>query len=350
MLMNGEATFQLLESDLTFILALAVFSFSLAMLLTPLYTKLAYKHHWWKGPRSEASTGERAVVVESQQKGEEHKKRMPTMAGIIMLASVIVTTLLLNLTRAQTYLPLAALAGAGAVGLIDDVMSLRGRGRRTIGLKISVKFILITLVALLGGLYFYYKLGYDSITLTFLGDIAIGWLLVPLFMLVVIATANAVNITDGLDGLSGGLLISAYGSYGLIALLQGNIGIAGLCLTVVGVLLSYVWFNIYPARFMMGDVGSFALGTGLGVIAMLTDTVPLLLIIGGVFVIEAGSSGLQILSKRLRGGKKIFKAAPIHHHFQALGWPETKVTMRFWVIGQVVGVVGVILAVVGGHI
>ena len=114
--------------------------------------------------------------------------------------------------------------------------------------------------------------------------------------------------------------------------------------------MSYVWFNIYPARFMMGDVGSFALGTGLGVVAMLTDTVPLLLVIGGVFVIEAGSSVLQILSKKLRHGKKIWRAAPIHHHFEALGWPETKVTMRFWVVGQFFGVLGVILAIVGGHI
>lgn len=174
-------------------------------------------------------------------------------------------------------------------------------------------------------------------------------MLIPLFALVIVATANAVNITDGLDGLSGGLSVNAFSAYAAIALLQGNVGIAAFCLTIVGALLAYVWFNIYPARFMMGDVGSFALGTSLGVVAMLTDTIPLLLVIGGVFVLEAGSSSIQLLSKKFRG-KKVFRAAPIHHHFQSIGWPETKVTMRFWIIGQVLGVLGIMLAVLGGHI
>jgi len=338
-----------LENDITFILALAVFSFALAMLLTPIYTRIAYRRQWWKGPRSEAVTGERAKEVEKQQSSEKHKKKLPTMAGIVIVTSILLATLLFNLDRGQTYLPLAALIGAAAVGLLDDVFSLRSKGKRTGGLNARMKFMLMSFVAFLGGLYFFNKLGYDSVNLTFIGDVGIGWLLVPLFMLVVVSTANAVNITDGLDGLSGGLLISAYSSYGTIALLQGHIGIAGFCFAVVGALLAYVWFNIYPARFMMGDVGSFALGTGLGVVAMLTDTVILLLVIGGVFVLEAGSAVIQILSKKFRG-KKIFRAAPIHHHFQSLGWPETKVTMRFWVVGQVFGVLGIILAIVGGHI
>lgn len=160
--------------------------------------------------------------------------------------------------------------------------------------------------------------------------------------MVVISTANAVNISDGLDGLAGGLLVIAFGAYGLIALFEGNFGIAGFCMTVVGALMSYTWFNIYPARFFMGDSGSFAMGTALGVVAMLTDTVLLLPIIGGVFVVEAGSSLVQILSKKFRG-KKVFKIAPIHHHFEAEGWPETKVTMRFWMLGLICALVGLIV-------
>jgi phospho-N-acetylmuramoyl-pentapeptide-transferase len=173
--------------------------------------------------------------------------------------------------------------------------------------------------------------------------------LIPLFVLAVVSTSNAVNISDGMDGLSGGLLTSAYGAFGAIALLQGNYGLAGFCLTVVGALISYLWFNIAPARFLMGDVGSFSLGTALGVVAMLTNTLLLLPIIGLVFVAEAGSSLLQILSKKILH-RKIFIAAPVHHHFNALGWEKTKITMRFWLIGQLCALVGLIVAVVGGYI
>ena len=167
-------------------------------------------------------------------------------------------------------------------------------------------------------------------------------------MLVIYATANAVNITDGLDGLAGGLGAIAFSAYALIALLEKKYGLSGFCMTIVGALLSYTWFNIYPARFFMGDVGSFALGTALGVVAMLTNTVLLLPIIGLVFVIETGSVVVQITSKKLRNGKKIFRSSPIHHHFEAIGWPETKITMRFWVIGEIVAFIGIIAYILGG--
>jgi len=212
--------------------------------------------------------------------------------------------------------------------------------------------LMILAVAVAGGMYFYSKLGYSSIFIPFVGggtELHLGAFLVPVFALVVVATANSVNITDGLDGLAGGLATFAYSAFGSIALLQGNYGIAGFCLTVVGVLLSYVWFNIYPARFFMGDVGSFALGTGLAVVAMLTNSLVLLPIIGIVFVFETGTVIIQVLSKKILG-KKVFLSTPIHHHFEAIGWPETKITMRFWVIGQVAGVVGVALSLLGGHI
>ncbi len=186
-----------------------------------------------------------------------------------------------------------------------------------------------------------------EVNVPFVGSIYLGILIIPLFILVVYSTANAVNISDGLDGLAGGLAVNAFAVYALIALLEGRLGVAGFCMTIVGALLSYTWFNIFPARFFMGDVGSFALGTALAVVALLTDTVFILPIVGGVFVLEAGSSALQILSKKLRGGKKIFKIAPLHHHFEASGWPETKVTMRFWILGQVLAVLGLIVYLIG---
>ena len=216
-------------------------------------------------------------------------------------------------------------------------------------MRSSLKFVMISAIGLGLGWYFFAKIGIDVVHVTFLGDWTLGWLIIPLFAFVVVATGNAVNISDGLDGLAGGLVSISYGAFGIIAILQGQFLLAGFCFTVVGALLSYLWFNIYPARFFMGDVGSFALGTSLGVVAILTNTLFLLPVIGFVFVIEAGSSLIQIVSKRVFK-RRVFISAPIHHHLEAIGWPETKVTMRFWVIAYVAAFVGVLLALAGGHV
>lgn len=331
------------------ILLLGFLGFSVSMLITPLYTTLAYRYKWWKKPREKSVTGEVATIFQ-QLHGEKHKRHIPTMAGAIFLVAVTVVTLLFNFERTETWLPLAAFVGAGMIGLIDDIINIRGTGKGVAGLPSKLKLLLTTLIALIGGWFFYFKLDVSSINIPFYGDLSIGWLIIPLFVLVIVSTANAVNMSDGLDGLAGGLATSAFASYAVIAFLEGRFGVAAFCMTIVGALLSYTWFNIFPARFFMGDVGSFSLGTALGVVAMLTDTVLLLPVIGLVFVAEAGSTLLQIMSKKLRNGKKIFKIAPIHHHFEASGWEETKVTMRFWIIGQVTGVLGLILFLLGGGI
>jgi phospho-N-acetylmuramoyl-pentapeptide-transferase len=332
------------------ILLLGFLGFLISMLITPLYTTLAYNGQWWKKPRTTTTTGEKAKIF-TKLHAEKHKRLIPTMAGIIFIVAVGIVTLSFNLSRAETWLPLAAFAGAALVGLLDDVINIRGAGKGVAGLSSKLKLLLTTLVALVGGWFFYFKLEVNSIHIPVIGDQwEIGWLIIPLFVLVVVATANAVNISDGLDGLAGGLTVTAFTVYAVIAALEQRFGIAGFCMTIVGALLSYTWFNVFPARFFMGDAGSFALGTALGVVAMLTNTVLLLPIIGIVFVAEAGSSLLQIASKRLRHGKKIFKVAPIHHHFEASGWPETKVTMRFWILGQVAGVLGLIVFLLGNYI
>lgn len=326
-------------------LLLSVLSFCVAMLLTPIYTHFAYKYKWWKRHRTHSTTGEALTVISSMR----IKRDVPLMAGLIAIVAITAVTVAFNWSRPQTWLPLAALLGGGAVGLIDDIINIRGKGGKVAGLRAPLKFAMIVLVAAVSAWFFYYKLGYTSFHVPYAGDLVVGWWLIPIFILVVVSTGNAVNISDGVDGLSGGLLTSAYATFGVIALFQHNYGIAGFCFTVVGALLAYLWFNIAPARFFMGDVGAFAFGTSLGVVAMLTDTLLLLPVIGLVFVAEAGSSLLQISSKKLFH-RKIFIAAPIHHHVEATGWPKTKITMRFWLLGQICAVLGLVLALLGGYI
>lgn len=337
------------SSDATRILALGFLGFITSIAITPLYTNLAYKFMWWKKPRETTVTGEKAKIF-TKLHAEKHKRLIPTMAGMIFVISVLLITLVFNLERTETWLPLAAFFGAGMVGLLDDIINIRGSGRGVAGLPSKLKFLLITSIALFAGWWFFAKLGVNSVHIPFYGDLALGWFIIPLFVLVVVSTANAVNISDGLDGLAGGLTSIAYGTYAMIAFFEGKYMLSGFCLTVVGALLAYTWFNIYPARFFMGDAGSFALGTSLGVIAMMTDTVILLPIIGMVFVAEAGSVVLQVASKKLRNGKKIFKISPLHHHFEASGWPETKVTMRFWVLAQVAAFIGLIIFILGQYV
>lgn len=344
--MSETINIALQSSTFLKIMLLGCGGFVLSMLLTPIYTAKAYRHRWWKRARTEAVTGESATVYQ-QLHAAKHERHIPTMAGIIFVTAVTLITLVFNLNRAETWLPLAAMVGAGLIGLVDDIFNIRSHGGIA-GMRAKMKMLLIMLVATVGGWWFFAKLDISSIHIPLVSSpLHLGWLIVPLFVLVVVATANAVNITDGLDGLAGGLAATAFTMYAIIAFIERRYGIAGFCLTIVGALLSYTWFNIFPARFFMGDVGSFALGTALGVVAMLTDAVLILPVIGLVFVAEAGSSVLQIMSKKLRHGKKIFKIAPIHHHFEAIGWEETKVTMRFWIIGQIAGVIGLALFFLG---
>ena len=334
------------ELSSTFVLSVA--AFVLAMLLTPIYTHFAYRYKFWKTQRDSAVTGEKLKVFNLLHK-KKIERNIPTMAGIVAVLAISAVTFVFNLDRAQTWLPLAALLGGAFVGLIDDILNVFGTNRKDAGLRSWVKFALITAMSVVLGWFFYTKLGYNTIHIPYLGDWQVGAWIVFFFVLAVVSTGNAVNISDGLDGLSGGLLTMSFSAFGVIALLQGHVGLAGFCFTVVGALLSYLWFNIYPARFFMGDVGSFAFGVSLGAVAMLTNALFLLPVIGVLFVVEAGSSLIQILSKKLFG-RKVFISAPIHHHLEATGWPETKVTMRFWVIAGVAAFVGLLVALSGGHI
>ncbi len=332
-------------NTLVHIFLLGFLSFLLAMALTPVFTNLAYKHEWWKKQRTEAWSGGAATVY-AKLHAAKHKRNVPNMAGLIFIAAITLVTLFGNLHRSETWLPLAGMLAAGFIGLVDDIMNIRGTSK-VAGMTASVKFALYSVVLLAGGWWFYNKLGVTSVYLPIIHHWHIGALVIGLFWLVVIATANSVNISDGLDGLAGGLLTSSFAAYALICVIEGKYALAAFCLTIIGALLSYTWFNIYPARFFMGDVGSFALGTALGIIALQTDTIYVLPIIGAVYVMETGSVIINRTSRKLRNGKKVFLSSPIHHHFEAIGWPETKVTMRFWILGQVSGVLGIMVFLLG---
>ena len=336
-------------NGILFGLILALAGFLLAMFLTPIYTNFAYKHKLWKKQKKTTMTGE-ALPVMSKLHAHKFRKPFPTMAGVIGAIAVVVVTAVCNLDRGQTWLPLVGFLGGAAVGFIDDLVNVLGTGKGAAGLRAPLKFAMITAVGLVMGWWFAVKLGQTGLDIPFFGIVNIGVVpMILLFAFAVVATSNATNISDGEDGLAGGIMMMMYGAYGVIALAQGQVFLFGFCMTVVGWLLSYVWFNVPPARFMMGDTGSFALGAGLGVVAMLTNAFLLLPIIGLLLVVEAGSSLIQIISKKFFH-RKIFISAPIHHHLEAKGWGEAKIVMRFWVISGVAALLGLFLAAVSGVI
>ncbi|MBQ6394610.1 phospho-N-acetylmuramoyl-pentapeptide-transferase [Candidatus Saccharibacteria bacterium] len=336
-----------LSGEMFYGLVLALAAFLLAMFLTPVYTHFAYKYKWWKQQKKKTAQGDDLPIM-TKLHAHKFKRAFPTMAGVVGIITVFVVTWICNWDRGQTWLPIAGFVMGSFVGLIDDMINVFGSGAGAAGLRAPVKFAMITAVGLYLGWFFAFKLGWTDIMVPFVADIDIGpWLMMLIFAFAIVATSNAVNISDGLDGLAGGLCLIAYGAYAVIALYQGQLHLTAFCLTVGGWLLSYVWFNVPPARFMMGDVGSFALGAGLGVVAMMTNSFLLLPIIGGLFVVEAGSSLLQMFWKKVFH-KKLLISAPIHHHLEAKGWGEAKIVMRFWVIAGVLALIGVFIAAAGG--
>lgn len=329
------------------LLALAGFLFS--MVLTPFYTHFAYKYKFWKKQKKTTVDGKDLPVM-SKLHAHKFKHVFPTMAGLVGVVSVTLVTWVFNLDRGQTWLPLVGFLGGALVGVIDDVINIFGSGRGAAGLRGPVKFFLISMVGLVLGWFFAVKLGWTSILVPFLGNFEIGIVgMILVFAFAIVATSNAVNITDGLDGLSGGLAMLAYGAFGIIALFQGNMLLFGFCMTIIGWLLSYIWFNVPPARFMMGDTGSFALGASLGVVAMMTNSFLLLPIICLPAVVETMSSLIQLISKKFFH-RKVFISAPLHHHLEAKGWGEAKIVMRFWIIAGVCAIIGVFIAATGGAI
>lgn len=337
-------------SDLKTIFILTGISFLLALLFTPFWTKFLFKHKMGKRIRQTSTLdNKKAPVFYQLHKGKENT---PTMGGVLIWVSVAIITLLFNQDRTQTWLPLFTLVAAGVIGMVDDILNIRGLGPNQGGMRFRSKLVLYLIVAGIGAWWFYSKLDWSAIHIpggNIFGlpfNIELGWWYVPLFIAVFVGTAFSANETDGLDGLLGGVMMIAFAAFSIISLASGHAALAAFCGSIVGALMAFLWFNIHPARFFMGDTGAFALGATLAVVAFLTNSVLVLPIIGIVLVIEALSVVIQIVSKKIYK-KKVFLSSPIHHHFEAYGWPETKVTMRAWIISAVFAIIGVVIALVG---
>lgn len=333
---------------------LTALSFLVAVLWTPALAHFLYRYRLGKSIRDDKSAPIFAKL---------HKKKSgtPTMGGILIWGTVLFLMVVFHygdkltsipffsdftfFSREETLLPMGAFIASALVGLVDDYWNVKRIGPHGGGLRVRHRLLIYTVIALVGALWFFFKLDWDLIRVPFVGNFEIGWWYIPVFVLVIVATSFSVNETDGLDGLAGGVLLSAFATYAAIAFMQGNTDLAAMCGVIVGALLAFLWFNINPARFFMGDTGAMSLGVTLGIVAMITNTAFLLPVIGFVFVLESASVIIQVVSKRYRG-KKVFLSAPIHHHFEALGWSEPKVVMRFWIIAAVTAVIGLILALI----
>jgi phospho-N-acetylmuramoyl-pentapeptide-transferase len=337
------------------ILLLSALAFIFAIAWTPALTHFLYKYKLGKQIRNNGST---PIFT----KMHAHKAGTPTMGGLLIWVTVLIFSLLfyysaeflpweifknLNfLSRSQTLLPLGALVATALVGLFDDWLDVRGKGIFAgAGLGVKYRLVIYTLIASVGAWWFYSptKLDWSTIHIPFAGNFDIGIWYILIFIFVIVATAFSVNETDGLDGLAGGVLLTCFAAYGVISFAAEKYDLAAFCGVIVGALLAFLWFNISPARFYMGDTGAMSLGVTLGVIAMLTNSALVLPVIGFIFVMESASVIIQILSKKLRGGRKVFLSAPIHHHLEAKGWPETKIVMRFWVIAGVTAAIGLVV-------
>ncbi|PLX27993.1 phospho-N-acetylmuramoyl-pentapeptide-transferase [Candidatus Parcubacteria bacterium] len=336
------------------ILFLTTLSFIFAVSLTPLLTHFLYKYKIGKQIRDDGNTP-------LFTKMHAHKSGTPTMGGILIWATVLIFSLFffyvskllpfeilekINfLTRKETLLPLGVLVASALVGLIDDYLDVRRLGYKKRGIKFSHKLLIYIAIAMVGAWWFYFKLEWDLVTIPLIGTFEVGWWYILFFIFIVVGTAFSVNQTDGLDGLAGGTLMISFLSYGVIAFSIGRYDLAAFCGVLVGALLAFLWFNINPARFYMGDTGSISMGVTLAVFALYTHTEFILPFIGFIFLLEALSTIIQIVSKKLRNGKKVFLSAPIHHHFEAKGWPETKIVMRAWVLSGIFSSIGLIIFV-----
>jgi len=333
------------------ILLLFALAFVVALFITPFVVHLLEKFDVKKtNIRDETS----APVFYNLHK---NKSNTPTMGGIIIWATVIFVAFAFFIfdkmfggfgsyfnfvSRSETYLPLAALLFAAIVGLIDDFFGILGKGPHGGGLSIKQKLVIYTIVSGIGAWWFYVKLAWTTLFVPFIGYVTIGAWYIPFFIFVLVATAFSANETDGLDGLAGGIMFFAFAALSVVAFVTGKYDLAAMNAVMLGSIIAFLWYNIYPAKFFMGDTGSMSLGITLGVMVMLTNTVFFLPFFGFILVFESLSVIVQLTSKKIRK-KKIFLSTPIHHHFEAIGWPESNVTMRFWIIQGIATSVGLVL-------
>jgi len=352
---DPQTTFSIIK-----VLFLGAIAFMIAVLFTPFLTNFLYKNKLWKKSSRRTSIDGKEMPVFKKFHSEKETKIPrfgglliwiipPILALVFFILSELDGTILdkLNfLSRSQTWLPLFAMVAASLVGLLDDILQVRGKGKY-VGGGLSLKYRLgsVFLIGLIGGWWFFAKLGWTTLHIPGAGDISMGIWYIPFFILVMMAVYSG-GVIDGVDGLAGGSFATIFSAFSIIALFRGQVDLAAFCAVLAGAILAFLWFNIPPARFYMGESATMGLCTALTVVAFLTDSVLVLPIIGILLVVESGSVIIQLLSKKFFK-RKVFIATPIHYHFEAKGWPHYKVTMRFWVIGVIAAVIGIAIRLLG---
>lgn len=350
----------IMESTLINVLVPALLSFSIGVAITPVVTHFLFKYKVWKKQGGKKAIGGQEATEFNRLKGDRETKT-PRMGGIIIWASTLITlvglyalALLFSdslfasldfLSRSQTLIPAGTLLIGAVIGFLNDYYDVIHDGK---GIQLRVRLGLITVLASALGWWFYAKLGVTSISIPFDGTVELGLLIIPFFVFLTLAL-YASGVIDGIDGLSGGVFASIFAAYTGIAIIQSQFDLAAFCATVVGAVMAFLWFNIPPARFWMTETGSMALTLSLATVVFMTDTlgdgngISLLAVVGLPLIVTVGSNVIQIFYRKSTG-KKLFRIAPIHHHFEAIGWPSYKVTMRYWIISIFCAVAGVIIA------
>jgi phospho-N-acetylmuramoyl-pentapeptide-transferase len=343
----------------------SLIAFSVGILITPSLSSFFRRHRLWKRS-ARGDVVQNPGIAPTFQEIHDHgaETSTPRIGGVIIWLSILVTIVViwalsviaptpftekLNfLSRNQTLLPLFALVAASLIGLADDLLQIYGSGKYFInGISRLRKILIVGGIGLIGALWFYFKLDVSSIAVPFSGgELLLGWLFIPFFIIVVLATFSS-SVIDGLDGLAGGVLATNFGAFATIAYFQNQIDIAVFCLVIAASILAFLWFNIPPARFYMGETGIMGLTVTLAIVAFLTDQVLVLPIVALPLVATSLSSLSQMIGREFFGGRKPLLVAPLHHHFQALGWPHYKVTMRYWVIATMCSILGIIVALIG---
>ncbi len=346
--------------DILKVIIPTVLTFLIGFSITPVFTHYFYKFKMWKkSPRTEADTSD----AFNQIHDTDHELSTPRVGGMIIWVSVLLCVLTIYLisffsraqwatqldffSRSQTVVPLGAFFLAALIGLFDDLLQIFGQGSYAKDSLVyrKVKVVFVTLIGLALASWFYFKLDFVSIHVPFVGDWFLGLWFIPFFVIVVLGTFST-SVIDGLDGLAGGVLIACFTALSAIAFLGAQYDISALAGAIAGGTLAFLWFNIPPARFIMGESGMLALTVVLAVLAFLTDTVLLLPVVALPLVATSLSVIIQTNVYKRFNHYRVFRVAPLHHHFQALGWPREKVVMRYWVVSVICAITGVILYVV----
>jgi phospho-N-acetylmuramoyl-pentapeptide-transferase len=356
-----------MQIDLVKVILPSIIAFIIGMFSAPLLTEFLYRNKMWKKKVKSVSIDGGGTPIFSSLHAEREVST-PRMGGILIWMSAIVTTLVFwlfshlfpgsifskldFLSRDQTWIPLSVLFLGAIVGLVDDVLEIKGGGGNYAGgLSLKKRLFFVGIISFLISLWFYFKLDVNSISIPFMGKTILGLWFIPVFVLITLFIYSG-GVIDGIDGLAGGVFASIFAAYAGIAFFQNQINLAAFCAVLVGAILAFLWFNIPPARFYMSETGSMALTITLAIVAFMTDSmgdgrgIAVLPIIAFPLVVTSLSVIIQVCSKKFRHGKKVFLVAPIHHHFEAKGWPASKVTMRYWVVGIVCAIFGVILALI----